>query len=500
MESSQSLAQQTGKNVGWNLTTGLVTKIGGLIFTIILARMLMPELFGVYNLVLSVVIIAFMFTDLGIGNTATRYLSEFIGKKEGKKARSYFKYFLKIKLVLSFFAILAILAISKFLAYNIFNKPIIFFPLLVSSLYIFVSSLGGLFKVIFIAKKELSKIFILEIVFVLSKVVFAALAIYTLSEEFVIAGIFIALALAAFITLLINLILIKEKRNFIFGETEPIEKKRVWTYLESMSLVSLSLVFFGSIDTLMLGRFVETAFIGYYRVALSLVVTTASLFGFPNVLLPVFTQIHSDRFERAFEKVARYLVIFIIPAVAGLAVIAKYFILAIYGKEYLLATSSLYVLAPIILISPFVVLYSSIFQAQEKTNVLAKAVIISLIINIVLNYILIKSLLTISQEYVIVGVGLATFISRGFYLIFLSNKSANLFKTKIPWRVVLKSILAALVMAMFLVWFNSIVDMNIYLGILEIFLGAGIYFIVLWMFKGIGREDINFLKNLRKIR
>ena len=75
MEASQSLAQQTGKNAGWNLATGLVTKIGGLIFTIILARMLMPELFGVYTLVLSITIIALVFTDLGLGNAVTRYLS-----------------------------------------------------------------------------------------------------------------------------------------------------------------------------------------------------------------------------------------------------------------------------------------------------------------------------------------------------------------------------------------------------------------------------------------
>ena len=327
--------------------------------------------------------------------------------------------------------------------------------------------------------------------------VFVALAIYILSEEFVIAGIFIALALALFVTFVVNLILLRNDKELIIGKTTLVEKRRIRTYLSSMSLVGLSLIFFGSIDTLMLGRFVEMEFIGYYRVALSLVMAAAALFGFPSVLLPVFTQIRGKRFDRAFKKVSRYLIIVVIPATVGLAIVAKYFILVFYGKEYLLATSSLYVLAPIIFISPFVVLYSSIFQAQEKTRVLVKGVLVSLLINIFLNYILIKTLLTISFEYAIVGAGLATVISRGFYLIFLSIKSNKLFKTRIPWDVVMKSIFSTTIMAGFLLWFsNSIVEMNIYFVALEIIIGVLIYLIGMILIGEIGKEDFEVIKNM----
>jgi stage V sporulation protein B len=492
----ENLTLKTTKNAGWNFATQLVSKFGGLIFTILIARLLTPELFGQYSLVLSLFIIASIFTDLGIGNASVRYLSDYIGKKQIQKARSYFRYFWKIKFLLVILSIFILISISKFLAYNVFNKPFIFLPILFSCLYILANSISGFFKGIFIAKKDLSKIFILEAIFEISKVIFAILAIYILSEKFVVSGIFVALALAGFVTFLINLILIKKDKEFVFGKIEPVERKRVFSYLESMSLVSLSFVFFVSIDTLMLGRFVDIEFLGFYRVALSLVTTIAALFGFSNVLLPVFTQIHGHRFERAFNKIANYLIILAIPAFAGLAIVAKYFILAIYGKEYLLATTSLYVLAPIILISPFVVLYSSIFQAQEKTSILAKAVIISLMINIVLNYTFIKSFLTISQEYAIVGAGLATLISRGFYLIYLANKSHKNFKTKLPWKTILKSILATIIMCAFLIEYNHILDINIYLGILEIILGAGIYFGTMFLIKGVKREDLKLLRSL----
>ncbi|MCF7910684.1 polysaccharide biosynthesis C-terminal domain-containing protein, partial [Candidatus Pacearchaeota archaeon] len=394
------------------------------------------------------------------------------------------------------FAILILISISRFLSYNVFNKPVIFVPILFSCLYIFAYSLSGLFRLIFVAKKDLFKIFLLEVSFEVSKIIFTLLAIFYFSSEFAVSGVFIALALASFFTFFINLILIKKHKNLIFGEKQGVERRRIFYYLESMSLVSLSLVFFGSIDTLMLGYFVETEFIGFYRAALSLVTTTAAFFGLGNVLLPLFTQIHNNKFEKAFEKVARYLFILVIPAAAGLAIVARYFILAIYGKEYLLATSSLYVLAPIIAISPFVVLYSSIFQAQERTGILARAVIISLLINITLNYILITTLLDISQELAIVGAGLATLISRGFYLSFLSIKSKQLFKTKFPLKTILKSFFATAVMVGFLIAFNYFLDINIYLGILEIFLGAIIYFLVLWILREIKTEDLNLLKGL----
>jgi len=492
------LTKQTTKNAGWNVLTRLFSKVAGLFFTIILARLLLPELFGAYNLVMSLVVICIMFTDLGIGNAAIRYVSEFIGKKDNQKIRSYFRYFLKIKIILAFIVIFILLLISKFLAYNIFDKPIIFIPILASTVFILVASISDLFKITFIAKRDLSKIFILETFFGVSKVIFAILAIYILSEEYVIAGIFIALALAAFMTSLLNFFLLRKEKELLIGPIEQIEKKRVWIYLKSMSLVSISLIFFGSIDTLMLGKFVDLAFIGYYRVALSFVLASSSLFGFTYVLLPIFTQIDGKRFDRGFKKVARYLAIFVIPASVGIAIVGKYLIILFYGKEYLLATSSLYVLAPIILISPFVVLYSSIFQAREKTDVLVKAVIISLGINILLNYILIKSLLGLGYGYAIVGAGIATVISRIFYLVFLSRKSNKLFKTKIPWRTILKSIFVTIVMAGFLLWFNLFVESNIYLVILEVIFGILIYFVGMILIGEVDKEDFEVVSGLIK--
>jgi len=493
----ESLILQTTKNAGWNFATNLVTKFGGLIFTIILARMLMPEMFGVYNLVLSIVIIALIFTDAGINNTSIRYLSEKIGKNNLIQARSIFRYLLKIKLILIVVTVLILSLISKFLAVNIFLKPVILIPLLASLVYIATLSFTNFFKSIFVSLKKLKIYFILEVTFEVLKILFVILVFYFLENEFAVAGIFIGMSFAFLVVFILEFFLLGKNRNILFGKTENIENKRISKYISSMTITSVSLVFFGAIDTLMLGRFVSSEYIGYYRVALSFVFAITPLLSFSNVLLPVFTQLNG-KIGIAFKKASRYIFILAIPSALGIIVIARYFILAIYGKEYLLATLPLYALAFLILIHPLTDLYSVIFQSAEKANYLSKYVTISLVLNIILNYILIKYLLKFPQEYVVVGVAIATCLSRFFYLMILGIKSKKLFKTQISWIGFSKAMFAGIIMVLFLVMFQFYIDMNIYLGILEILLGAGIYFAVMILIKGVEREDLKLLGGLIK--
>jgi len=494
----ENLTKLALKNSAYQFATTFIAKIGGLIFTIMLARLLLPELFGIYNVVLSIVLIVLTFTDLGVGGTAMRYVSEALGKNNKTKARSYFRYLLKIRGLLLILAITIILLIAKPLAYNFFNKPLVFLPLIFSCLYILMLSLNNFLLVLFKALKDLSKLPLIELTSQIFKISLSLLALLILSSKFQVSGIFVAFTIASCLSFILAIILFGKNRDLIFGKIIQIEKPRVLNYLKFMSIASISLVFFGSIDTLMLARFVEAAYIGYYRVGLSLVYAVSGLLAFSGILLPIFIQINKQRVERAFQKTFRYLIMLTIPATFGLIFVAKYFILAIYGSEYLLSTSSLYILSFLIITLPLVGLYSIIFSAKEKPKFLAKFIVISLIINIVLNYILIKSLVNFSQEYAIIGVGFATVISRVFYLSALAIKAKTQFKIKPKTSPIIKSVIASIVMVIFLVLFNYCVDINLFLGIVEIIFAVLVYFGVLWLIKGIGKEDLKIVKDLVK--
>ncbi|MDH3324681.1 MAG: oligosaccharide flippase family protein, partial [Candidatus Peregrinibacteria bacterium] len=56
------------KNSSWQIATTLVAKMGSLLFTIIIARLMLPEVYGLYGLALSTILLMAIFSDFGIGS------------------------------------------------------------------------------------------------------------------------------------------------------------------------------------------------------------------------------------------------------------------------------------------------------------------------------------------------------------------------------------------------------------------------------------------------
>ena len=494
----ENLSKIAVKNSFYGFSAGLIVKLGGLVFTIIIARILLPELFGIYALALSIVAIFMTFTNLGVNETFLRYLSEALGKKDKNKARTYFKYLLKIKSLLVFLAIFVLLLLSKFLSYNFYNKPLLFYPLLFSCLFIIAESFKNFIGNIFLAKKDLRPIPFLELFHQITKILFSVLAILIFSTEFKVAGLFLAFALAGFAHLsLFSLISYKKDKSLFKGKTVSINKKRISKFLRFMGVASLSLVFFVSIDTLMLGKFVDAEYIAYYRVALSLILTIAALFSLSQIFLPIFTQIHKKRFERGFRKTFRYLMLITIPATAGVLFIGKYLIFTIYGKEYLLAVSVLYVLSFLIITMPLIGLYSIIFEAKEKPQIVSKSVLFSLVVNILLN-VLVIFLFKSKPLFIIAGIGLATSLSRLLLLGLLIFYAKKEFNFKVKGIGLRDPIFATIIMSFFLFVFNHFINMNIFFGVIEVIFGIGIYFGILILTKSVNKEDFKLLKVIIK--
>jgi O-antigen/teichoic acid export membrane protein len=158
----------------------------------------------------------------------------------------------------------------------------------------------------------------------------------------------------------------------------------------------------------------------------------------------------------------------------------------------------LYILSLLIITSPLFEIYSILFKAKEKQKILAKFTFIALILNIFLNYILIKSFLLVSQEYAIFGAAIATLASRTFLLGFLIIKTKSQFKINLEKSHFIKPILATVVMVTFLIIFNNYVNLNFFLGIIEIFMAILIYFTSLKLLKGVNTSDFELIKQIFK--
>jgi PST family polysaccharide transporter len=501
----EKIAQQNLSTVAvrgsvYNTISLFISKFGGLIFTIIIARTLLPELFGVYALALSIITIFTTFTNLGLDDTFLRYLSKSFSKSSRKESRSYLRYFVKLKISLGLISIILLLVISRYLSYSVYKNPLLFYPLIFSCLFILSESMRNFFATIFTAKKDFKTPLLFVISLQILNILLSIFAVLMLTDSFKISGIFIAFFISSFFTLILMFyILLKKDKNLFVGETERINKFKINSYWKFMILASVSLTFFGSIDTLMLGKFVASEYLGYYRAALSLVITVATMFSLSGLFLPIFTQISGKRFSRGFHKTLRYILLLSIPATGGIIFIAKYLIKAIYGNEYILGAASIYFLAILIVTTPLIGLYSIIFQSKEKPKIVSNSILISLFVNIILN-IFVIFLFKNNPLFMISGVGLATSISRILLLELLIFHAKREFGFKVKGIGLRAPIFATIVMCLFLLIFNYFINLNIFLGIIEVVLSIGVYFGVLILAKGVTKEDFKLIKGLIKKR
>jgi O-antigen/teichoic acid export membrane protein len=207
----------------------------------------------------------------------------------------------------------------------------------------------------------------------------------------------------------------------IFASQEKLsteQKRQIKKFLIFTSVIAVSGIFFSYIDKVMLGYFLEAEFVGYYTAAVSFIGALSPIVGFASVaLLPMFTKLKGKQLSLGLKKSGR-LTIFISSITFLVTLFSSYLIiLIIYGKEYLPSIDILRLLSPLIFTIPLIALYTSYFLSQNKPQIISKYLIISTLINIILNYILISKLLVYGQIYSVYGAAIATIISQVVYLI-----------------------------------------------------------------------------------
>ena len=138
------LARKVLKNSIFNSLRALIGGIGGFVFSVVLARLLTPEQYGIYALTMSICFFVMQF-DPGTSYTMIRYVSYSIGKRDFKSARAYFYFLLKIRVLFLLVSSTLLFLLAKVLAYNVFNKPELFVPLQIAAFLLFAIHFSGYF-------------------------------------------------------------------------------------------------------------------------------------------------------------------------------------------------------------------------------------------------------------------------------------------------------------------------------------------------------------------
>jgi stage V sporulation protein B len=416
---------QAVKNSTYQLSTNLVAKGGSLVFTAIIARILLPGLFGLYSLALGTIIFFSAFSDLGLDSAVITFVSRALGRGKEKKAKAYFIFLSKIKFWATIVVSFVLIGSAYFLANNFYQKPI-FLALLAGGLYLCFATASRFIETTYTAVNNFKTPLVKEIIFQILRIVLVPLVLillssYSLSDEQVVLFLILILSLCYGLSSIYLVLRSKKGLSFLRAKSSKLtvrEKSDVRKFSLPLTLTVLSGIFFGYIDTLMLGRYVSSEFIGYYGAAFSLVSSAMVIISFGIVAVyPIFTKMHGARLKKAFKKV--YLFNFFMSlCVAVFAFFsAKYLLMIVYGSAFLPATIYLKLLSPVLLIGTIIGVYTGYFISMGRTKIVAGVLVFSTILNIVLNYIFITRGLRIGFSMAVIGACVATIISKIVFMV-----------------------------------------------------------------------------------
>lgn len=419
---------QVVKNSSYQLAINITMKIAAMIFTIIMARILAPDRMGLYSLALSTIGFLTVFSDLGIGSALMTFVSKSLGKKDNSKAKAYAKILFKWKIRLLILSVSILVLSSYFIANFYYNKPI-FFALLAGIFYIPLGGLVGFLDNMFKASNDFKRPFYKEIIFQASRIIIIPiLSIIFInlgfSNQKVVFVVLMGLNISYFLSLFYMVIKAKKRIGYLqsaASELTKAEKKNLILFITPLSVMALSGIFFGYIDTLMLGHYVSERFIAYYGAAFTLITSAIAIISFISTgIFPILARETGKRFDNLFKKSRNFTIIMSVFAGVFTYLVADIIIRIAYGQDYFPAGIILKYFSVLIIVIAVSSIYDGYFVIKEKTKTLMWVIIISTIINVVLNAVGITyGIKTYGEMGGVYGACFATIISRIFYLISL---------------------------------------------------------------------------------
>lgn len=469
------LARQVLKNVLYSSSSTLVANLTGLVTVIFLARALKPELFGLYSLSISTVAIVSVFTDLGIRSAATRYIADAMKLEDYGLAGGYARFLINLKLLLTVLVASALFFLSDFLA-NVFNKPISDLLRLLS-LYLFFTSFNSLLLGMANAMNDFKADFLNSSVSSISKLFLTVLLVIL---GFSLFGAVIAVVISSIVTFFFILNYALRKYRFLFSSKVRVDTDRIVRFILFTALLSVPATIYANVDMVMIGYFLSSEDVAYYRAGFSIVGAVLGLISVPTVLMPVFVKLEGEDLSRAFARAFKYSSALCIPSAFGLGLISQNLLIFAYGDEYLPGLLALQALS-VLLISPAFGIYGSVFSGRERPDLYFYPVMVSMILNVILNYLLIPIL-------GIAGAAIATVLSHIFYWFVLAYIGLREFELRPQLGYIAKPLLCAILMFLVARNFNSM--------LLTVPLSIVIYSAALLAVRGITREDIDFIRKI----
>ena len=466
------------KNTAFLFFANVIGKILGFFFIMYTARYLGAEGFGVLSFAIAFTGLFAIFADMGLYELTIREVA-----RDRSIARKYLGNVTIIKTLLVMITFGLIVLTINFMGYPPQTVMIVY----IISLSVVLDAFSVLLNSIFQAFERMEYVSIGK---VLHSVLLLLGALFIIHQGFSILAFALLYLFVSTVELIYSLIITAKK--FVMPRLEIDLRFWKWLIKEALPfwLSGVFWIIYFRIDSVMLSMLKGNVAVGWYNASFQLIHALGFIHtAFIAAIFPVTSRFYKTSKENlrfAFEMSFKYLFMIIFPIAIGTTLLADRFISIIYGSEYIPSTIALQILIWAEVLIFINVAFGNLLNSINRQVVVTKVTGILAVSNVIMNLLLIPA-------YSYVGAGIATVATELLGFIFLFawiSRSEYRLPTKIILNIVSKVIMAGLLMGAFTYCFKEI---NLALLIV---LSAIIYFIILFIVKGIDETDKRLAKRL----
>jgi O-antigen/teichoic acid export membrane protein len=393
------------------LLVGLVaSNLIWFLIKILIVRNLSKEELGLYSIAVPIISIISLIASVGLWEGTTRYIAVFKGEGRKKDADSICASSIMIGTASGVLCFLLVFFLAEIISTRIFYKDALAEPLRVLSLFIPFNVMALIFAAIVRGHSIITpKVYYMDIgqpLFLLaaySLIFLLGLPFMSIMWSYVFSMVFVAFLIGRFASSTLGLNLFSlEKTGYL--------KALLQFSFPIMSVNIMSLIFRWT-DTLMLGRYMRAEDVGVYSVGVSLSALLALPLGALGcIYLPIagemFAQKKRADLIRSYQILTKWAFILTLPVFFVIFFFPEMTITFLFGDQFLDASMPLRLLSIGLLFNAFWGPNSVLLMVYGLTKQLMYISLAGAIINILLNYLLIKH-----AGYGMAGAALSTMVS-----------------------------------------------------------------------------------------
>ena len=330
------IIQRSARGFFWNQIGKILGFVLGFGFSIVVARGLGPERYGVYAIIMSFCGLAILFSSFGLENTMNTYVPKLYGEDNKGKLAYFLKKFLLVRLLLVAIIGGIMYLFSPQLSLLMKNLTLSKYIRL-AMLYIVFSSISSFFMSVAMGQLKTKLISVIKVGMMILNITF----VYILLKMD--CGVTAIIWILAFTSLFSLLGYLFNLRKDMFYKSTAFDTRRMYKFSGTSWLTNCADYALGKqTDILLMGYFlIKATEIGYYNIAFGLTTLVKTLFiaGLAGVTLASFSEIAAKRDRKtlgqAWKLNIEVSVLLDIPILMFCIYYAKPIIIGFYSDAYL---------------------------------------------------------------------------------------------------------------------------------------------------------------------